>query len=172
MLAHTRATEEFTFESGQHPALHPGQSARILKQGKAVGWLGVMHPELEKDLSLEGPVVLFELQAEALMEAQHRQFQPISKFPNIRRDLSLVVDDQVSSQQILDTIDEIGIKTIAKRWVFDVYQGKGVENGRKSMSLGLILLDSSRTLTDEDVEEVISGVVMDLKTSLGAALRE
>ena len=131
-----------------------------------------MHPELEKDLSLEGPVVLFELQAEALMEAQHRQFQPISKFPNIRRDLSLVVDDQVSAQQILDTIDEIGIETIAKRWIFDVYQGKGVENGRKSMSLGLILLDSSRTLTDEDVEETVSQIIDRLGEKLSAVLRD
>ena len=83
-----------------------------------------------------------------------------------------MVDVQVSAQQILDTIDEMGVNTIVKRWIFDVYQGKGVENGRKSMSLGLILLDSSRTLTDEDVEETVSQVIDKLGKKLGASLRD
>ena len=89
-----------------------------------MGWLGVMHPDLQRQLSLEGPVMLFELNGQALLNAQPRKFNPISKFPSIRRDLSLVVDGTTPAEQIFTVIDEIGLKTINKRWVFDVYQGQ------------------------------------------------
>jgi phenylalanyl-tRNA synthetase beta chain len=172
LLAHTRGGEQYRFEAEIHPALHPGQSARIIREGEPVGWLGVMHPDLERQLSLEGPVMLFELSGQALLNARPRKFSPISKFPSIRRDLSLVMDEKTTAEQIFSVIDEIGLTTINKRWVFDVYQGQGVESGRKSVSLGLILLDSSRTLTDEDVEETVSQIIDRLGEKLGTVLRD
>jgi phenylalanyl-tRNA synthetase beta chain len=172
MLAHTRLCSRYEFRAATHPALHPGQSAEILHAGEAVGWLGVMHPGLQTKLSLEGPVVLFEINGRALTDAQPRQFQPISKFPNIRRDLSFVVDEAVTADSILAAVNGLGMETIVKSWIFDVYQGQGVESGRKSMSLGLILLDSSRTLTDEDVEETVSQIIGVLAEKLNAALRD
>lgn len=172
LLVHTRNSGVFSFIPAEHPALHPGQSARIMKNEQAVGWLGVMHPEIEKELSLDGPVVLFEIESAAIIQAQPLQFQPISKYPSIRRDLSFLVAEQVSSDEILQVIEELPLKTISKKWVFDVYQGEGVEIGLKSMSLGLILLDSSRTLTDEDVEEIVSQVIDILGEKLNASLRD
>ena len=172
LLAHTRQPEHFSFSAEQHAALHPGQSARILQQGQPVGWIGVMHPELQKQLSLEGTVVLFEVNAQALIEARPRQFQPISKFPSIRRDLSFIVDESVTAEAVLAAVNGLGLNSLYKPWIFDVYQGKGVETGRKSMSLGLILLDSSRTLTDEDVEETVSHIIDVLAEKLDAALRD
>jgi len=172
LLSHTRDCDQYQFKAEIHPALHPGQSARIISAGEPVGWLGVMHPDQQRQLSLEGPVMLFELSGQALLNAQPRKFNPISKFPSIRRDLSLVVDESTPAEQIFAVIDEIGLNTINKRWVFDVYQGQGVESGRKSMSLGLILLDSSRTLTDEDVEETVSQIINRLGEKLGTVLRD
>ncbi|MCW8963370.1 MAG: phenylalanine--tRNA ligase subunit beta, partial [Gammaproteobacteria bacterium] len=172
LLTHTRACDQYSFRSEPHPALHPGQSARIYQTDEAVGWLGVMHPELEGKLSLDGPVVLFELNGQALIDAQPRRFQTISKFPSIRRDLSIVVDEAVTADEILRVINETDHKTINNSWVFDVYQGKGVESGRKSMSLGLILLDSSRTLTDEDVEKTVGHIIDALAEKLNATLRD
>lgn len=172
LFSQLRSRDELGFEPATHPALHPGQTARILRNGNPVGWIGVMHPEQEKKHSIDGPVVLFEIEAAALHTARPRQFEAISKFPNIRRDLSLIVDSGVTAQSILDEIDTLGLKTISKKWVFDVYQGKGVEIGRKSMSLGLILLDSSRTLTDEDVEETVGLVIDKLGEKLNASLRD
>ena len=172
LFAHTRAVEQYQFRAQVHPALHPGQSARIIRANEPIGWIGVIHPELQAKLSLEGPVMLFELQGDALYGAAPRKFQPLSKFPSIRRDLSLVVDDNVSAEAILKEIHALGLKTIEKSWIFDVYQGERIESGRKSLSLGLILLDSSRTLTDEDVEETVSQIIDGLGERLNATLRD
>ena len=164
--------EVVDFKSEKHPALHPGQSARIYCKDKPIGWLGVLHPSLEQKFDLDGPVVLFEMDIEALLQASPRRYKPISKYPAIRRDLAFVVDEEVNSDQIMEKIREIAPETIHEAVIFDIYRGQGVETKRKSVALGLILQDYSRTLTDEDVEKVISGVVEDLKTSLGATLRE
>jgi phenylalanyl-tRNA synthetase beta chain len=172
LISLTRSPELIEYKAEKHPALHPGQTARIYCKNEPIGWLGSLHPTLEKAFDLEGPVYLFELNIEALLQASPRRFEPISKYPAIRRDLALVVDEDVDAEQILKKIKAYAPEIIQKAVIFDIYRGKGIETKRKSIALGLILQDYSRTLTDEDVEEVISGVVMDLKTSLGAALRE
>ncbi len=172
LFDHGRNSAEFSFRAESHPALHPGQTARIYRVEETVGWLGVLHPEMEKSLSVEGPVILFEIKTSALIAANSRQFAEISRFPANRRDLAIIVDESVTSRDILETIENIGDNTINRAWIFDVYQGKGIESGRKSIALGLILLDSSRTLTDEDVEETISKVICELGEKLNATLRD
>jgi len=172
MLELTRASDQFSFIAESHPTLHPGQSARIYRTGTAVGWLGAMHPEICVQLDLNGPVFLFELNAQALLDAGARKFSPISRYPGIRRDLAFVVDMGTTAQEIRDTIANIGEKTIKNIRIFDVYQGESVESGRKSIALGLILQDYSRTLTDEDVEEMVSTVIAILGKKLGATLRD
>lgn len=172
MLEHTRVQSQFTFVAETHPALHPGQSARIYRSGEAVGWLGALHPEIEDKLSVTGPVFLFEIRGEALFDAQARQFAPVSRYPSVRRDLALVVDIGITAAQIRDVISNTGQNTIQNISIFDVYQGKGIESERKSVALGLILQDYSRTLTDEEVEEVVSTVIAALGKKLGAVLRD
>ena len=172
LMAHTRDAKQFEFRAQTHPALHPGQSARIYRKQTAVGWLGALHPAIVADFSLDGPVFLFEINTRALMEARPRNFSPLSKYPANRRDLALVVDEAVTARQICETIENVGIETIKDIRIFDLYQGKGIESGRKSVALGLILQDYSRTLTDEEVEEVISIVVAALGKTLGANLRD
>ena len=172
LLAQSRSANTFDFRAESHPTLHPGQSACIYRDNEAVGWLGALHPAVEGQLSLNGPVFLFEIRAAALTEASPRQFSPLSKYPSIRRDLALVVDEAVTARQICETIENTDIKTIRNIRLFDIYQGKNVESGTKSIALGLILQDYSRTLTDEEVEAVVGTVVADLGKSLGATLRD
>ena len=172
LFAALRATPEFEFQSAPHPALHPGQSARILRRGQAAGWLGVLHPETEKAFSLEGPVILFELNAAAIQQARPRRFTDIPRFPAIRRDLAMVVDEAVTAAQILRAVADAADRTVQNCRIFDVYRGQGIEKGRKSVALALILRHFSRTLHHEDVEKAIGAITRALADKLNADLRD
>ncbi len=171
LLALTGRPEAFRFEPAEHPALHPGQTARLLRDGRPVGWLGALHPAVQEALDLEQPVFLFELERAALEQGRVPHFTPLSKFPAVRRDLALVVDENVSWAEISQAITELGEDRIRDFQVFDVYTGKGVASGRKSLALSLILQDFSRTLEDEQVEGVIARVLEALQSRVGASLR-
>jgi phenylalanyl-tRNA synthetase, beta subunit, non-spirochete bacterial len=172
LLQLTRQAAEFTYSADHHPALHPGQCARIDRGGSLVGWLGALHPALEEKLQLDGRVYLFELRLHAIQERGVPIFKALSKFPAIRRDIAVVVDETVSAQTVQDYIASAVPGVLRELCLFDVYRGKGVEAGRKSLAFGLILQDSSRTLTDENVAAIIGGVVAHLHSELGASLRE
>ena len=160
------------FVSSRHPALHRGQTARILRKGKAFGWLGCVHPQVAQKLEIPRKTYLFELELDLLHQGRLPSFEKLSRFPSIRRDLAIVVDVDVPSVALRDCISDHAGPMLRNLLVFDVYQGEGIESGRKSIALGLILQDSSRTLTDNDVEEVISGITRQLKQKFGATLRE
>lgn len=162
----------YRFEAKAHPALHPGQSARIERDGFEAGWIGALHPRTVQALELEGPVYVFELALPVLQQAALPAFQALSRYPAIRRDLALVVDEGVSAGELARVaVDAAG--ELLRDWViFDVYQGKGVPEGCKSLAMGLILQDISRTLTDSDIEATVTGVVSRLKQQLNAELRE
>ena len=162
----------FTFRVEEHPALHPGQTARIYDGDTPVGWLGALHPSLEKPLDLAKRCYLFEISLKSLKAAAIPKFSPLSKFPAIRRDLALVVDEGASAGAIRAAVAEAAGETLQSLVLFDVYQGQGVESGRKSLALGLILQESSRTLTDDDVESVTRSVVTALEEKFGASLRD
>lgn len=164
--------EAFAFEPGRHPALHPGRSARILRDGRAVGWLGTLHPQHAEELELPADTQLFELEIAAVAEGRKAAFEAISRYPAIRRDLALLVDETVPAGVIAARARQAGGARLKELRIFDVYQGKGVETGRKSIALGLILQDSSRTLTDQDVQVVVDEVTTALQQDLGASLRE
>ncbi len=166
-----KQNNRLAFKADKHAALHPGQTARIYCDESPIGWLGVLHPEVGENLSLEGPVVLFEIQGSALLDATPRQFVSISKFPSIRRDLAIIVDKAVASDEILGVIQKMQDENIQKSWIFDVYQGQEIGSGRKSVALGLIFSDSSSTLTDEDVEVTISKIISNLSKKINATLR-
>ena len=172
ILATAGILQDCQFIADEHPVLHPGQTARIEHKGKTIGWVGLLHPELEKTLDLEKPVYLFELNIESIQGGGIAKFKKLSRFPSIRRDFSLVMDDSVSwstvEAKVRDTVGDI-LKDI---FLFDVYTGKGVDSGRKSLALRLILQDYSETLTDERVEAVTDEVLTKLSTDLNITLRD
>jgi len=171
LLAGARAVE-FAFAPARHPALHPGRSARITADGAAAGWLGQLHPALQRELELDRAPILYELPVEALRRARLPVFQPISRFPAIRRDLAVVVDEAVPARALLEGIREAAGEDLQDAFIFDVYRGKGVDSGRKSVALGLILQGLSRTLRDAEIESTVQAVLDHLYQQHGATLRE
>ncbi|MEJ2058885.1 MAG: phenylalanine--tRNA ligase subunit beta [Gammaproteobacteria bacterium] len=154
-----------------NPALHPGQAAEIRIDGRCAGCLGALHPEIEAALDLAGPIYLFELDLDTFDVGQVPAFAPLSRYPAIRRDLAIVVDEKVSYAQLRDAIQAESIPELQDFYVFDVYRGEGVPNGRKSFAFSLILQDLSRTLSDEDVETIVSRLISRLGADVGAELR-
>ena len=163
---------EITFGSAAHPALHTGQSAQIICDGDAVGWLGKLHPTVQQSLSLTQPAYLFEVNQAALLQRNLSNFTEYSRFPSIRRDIAIVIDEDVTLNSVLACIYKHAPKYLKDVIVFDIYTGKGVTLGRKSLALGLILQELSRTLTDADVEKSVSKIIAMLERELGAILRE
>ncbi len=172
MLALTGAPDAFVFRPGEHPALHPGQSAEIVRDGRLVGRIGLLHPDAEKRLDVTGPVYLFELDLDALGQGALPKFAALSRFPSIRRDLALVVDSDLPWAKVRDCVRRAAPAIVQDIRLFDVYTGDRIEAGRKSLALGLILQDSSDTLTDQKVDAAVSGILEALATELNARLRD
>jgi len=163
----------FCYTAAVHPALHPGQSAQIsTTEGKNIGWIGMLHPTLEKTLGFDSPVFLFELDQEAILQRQVPKFSPLSKFPSVRRDMALIVKEEISVQQLINCINSCQQPAIQKIMVFDIYRGTGIEAGYKSVALGLLLQDFSQTLTDSQIDAIFSTVLDTLTRTTGAKLRD
>ncbi|RPI61029.1 MAG: phenylalanine--tRNA ligase subunit beta, partial [Lysobacterales bacterium] len=171
VLRLTRAPEEFRFEAGTHPALRPGSTARVLRRDRLVGWVGALHPELAKRIDKKRTAIVFALELDALTPAALPTFVRYSKFPSIRRDLAIVVDDGVSADALKKAARAAVGELLQDVRVFDVYRGKGVDSRRKSVGLGLILQDASRTLTDEDADQKMRSVIQILEREFGATIR-
>ncbi len=157
---------------GQHPALHPGQTAEIKFGSNRVGVLGVLHPEIQSRLGLDHLVVLFELKLAVLRNGKIPNFREFSRFPSIRRDLAILVNESTQAQTVLDCVQKAAGGLLVNLELFDEYRGKGIDSGRKSLALGLTLQDSSRTLNEDDVEQVMAQVMSALKSGLGAQPRQ
>lgn len=160
------------FEATEHPALHPGQSAKITQNGKSIGWIGALHPQVNKSLDIDQSVYVFELEMDSILDAKIPAFSSLSKYPEVRRDLAIVVDEEISIQAIKECVTGAASELLEQFQIFDVYTGKGVDKGRKSIAFGLILQGFSRTLTDQDVDDEIEKVVTALKLNFTATLRE
>lgn len=172
LLAASGSGAEFSFQAEVLSCLHPGRSARVLRDGRPVGWIGELHPELVRQFDLTYAPVLFELDLTAALLIQNAAFSEVSKFPAVRRDLALVVDEQVSFAAIHERVTLTASTLLKSARVFDVYRGAGVENGRKSVAISLIFQDDSRTLTDADTDQLVAAVRADLSATLNAKLRE
>ena len=168
--------QDFRFEPAQNPVLHPGQTAAIrdmaAEDQPIIGYLGALHPALQKKAGLSQRVYLFEITVKNIENGAIPAFRPLSKFPAIRRDIALVMDETITAQQVQDCIEEVAGDTLSKFELFDVYRGEGIDSGRKSLALGLTLQDLSRTLTDTDVDKELNKIIDVLKNRLGATLRE
>jgi len=172
LFSATGAAGEFTFEPAELSCLHPGRAARVLRQGRAVGWLGELHPLLVRELDFTYAPVLFELAFYDALRLERTVFHDISRFPLVRRDLAIVVDENVSLSALRERVTLSASSLLQQCRVFDVYRGPGLETGTKSIALGLIFQDISRTLTDEDVDRNVASIIAGLRASLNAKIRE
>jgi len=164
---------EVEFVAGQHTALHPGQSAEIKTlDGQSLGWVGMLHPTLEKQLGFDGNVFLFELSQNVLLGREVPAFNSLSKFPSVRRDLALLVAEDVSFQAIKQCIENCNEDLIKAINVFDIYRGQGVEQGYKSVALGLTMQDNTQTLTDSEIDAIVNKVLDALSNNISAKLRD
>jgi len=163
---------DFRFEAARHPALHPGRSARVLDGERAVGWLGALHPRVEKELDLGRSVYAFEMDLASITRSSIPAFKGPSRFPSIRRDLAVVVDVAVTAESVRNCVAQAGGELVREVSHFDVYTGQGIDPSRKSLAIGLILQADSRTLTDSEVESVVQGIVARLEGELKATLRK
>jgi len=172
ILGLTGSQKDFEFVPGTHPSLHPGQAARVMRNGEPAGWIGMLHPRLADELGLAGNTFLFEISLELLTGGSLPAFAPLSKFPSIRRDISIVVDEDIRFSQIAECIRQEAPEILQDIRLFDVYTGKNIDFGRKSLALGLILQETSHNLTDEYAEGVMDRILQALSNKLNAQLRE
>jgi len=166
------APELVHVEPAQHPALHPGRSARVLLDGVPIGWLGELHPRLQRRYELPAPLVLFELDAEPLLARQLPRYAEVSKFPPVRRDLAYIFDEKFTVRSIIDSLMRSKLPIVEAISVFDVYRGKGIENGKKGLAFRVLLQDTQKTLTDAEVEAALAGLRGVLEQEFGAKLRQ
>lgn len=162
----------FQFVPGQHKALHPGQCAAVQRGGEVMGYAGALHPSLVQSLGLSGPVYLFELALDKLLQGVLPRFSALSKFPESRRDLALVVDESVPYGALREKVLEQGGEFLQQVILFDQYQGQGVEAGRKSLALGLTWQHPSRTLTEDEISASVQNILTVLSRDFDAKLRE
>jgi phenylalanyl-tRNA synthetase beta chain len=151
--------------------LHPGRAARVTRDGETAGYLGALHPRLAKQLDLGPDVHVLELALEPLLGRRLPRAQAVPRFPAVRRDIAVDVPEQVSWSQIEQAVRATLGGTLAELRLFDRYSGKGVEAGRKSLAMGLILQDASRTLTDDDADRCVRNAVSALEAGCEAKLR-
>jgi phenylalanyl-tRNA synthetase beta chain len=172
LLALGGSPAEFLFEPATLPCLHPGRSARIVRGQLEIGHLGELHPRLVRSLDLTYAPILFEVDFTATFVAKLAQFRETSRYPLIRRDISFTVPEAIAFRHIGERVSVVAASLLQELRIFDVYQGKGVETGRKSVALGLILQELTRTLTDEEADRVVQAVRADLESNLDARVRE
>ena len=172
LLALTCDAQGYEFSKAEVDALHPGQTAKITKDGVFVGCVGTLHPELERKLGLNGRTLIFELLLSEVLVQKIPEASDISRFPANRRDLAIVVNEDVDAKKVLQLIEKVGGNYLIDLNLFDVYQGQGIDDGFKSLAIALVLQDTSKTLEEKDITDVIDRVVATLKTELNASLRD
>ena len=164
------APRMLSFQTALHPASHPGRSARILLDGRAIGWIGELHPQWQQKYDLPQSVVWFEVELRASTQGNLPKAKGVSRFPPVRRDLAVAVDEATNVQSLMDAMKEVKAPNVVELELFDVYRGKGVEQGKKSLAFRVLLQDTQKTLTDAEIEPSIALLVNALK-KYGAQLR-
>jgi phenylalanyl-tRNA synthetase beta chain len=159
------------FEHATHPALHPGRAAKVLLDGVPVGWLGELHPRWQQKYELPLAPILFELDLDALVAAPVPAYREVSKYPPVIRDLAVVVDETVSAQALLKVMLDSRPAVVQDLRLFDLYRGKGIEPGKKSLAFRVVMQDTSKTLTDAEAEAAMAQLVQLLAECVGAKLR-
>jgi phenylalanyl-tRNA synthetase beta chain len=172
LLGSAGSSLEFSFAPGEHAALHPGQTARIERDGRLVGFIGALHPELAKTLGIDQPVYLFELVLAEVAQGRMPKFSELSRFPEVRRDLALLADRELPAVSVLACIREAAGEWLTDLRLFDVYHGKGIDPHRKSLAVGLTWQHPSRTLNDDEVNTTTQNILTSLEERFNATLRK
>jgi len=186
LLGAAAGLDRFRFEPATVPCLHPGRTAQIVRCAdedqvasgeepapqRAVGVIGELHPTLVRELGFAQAPVLFELDFMAALRVELPRFQEVSRYPQVRRDIAVVVDEAVTLSALRERVTLSSSNMLVSMRIFDIYRGPGVEKGRKSVALGLIFQEISRTLTDEEVDQAVTAVLAELRVKLNARIRE
>ena len=166
-------TGAISYQRSQQPFLHMGQSADMLWQGQVIGWLGQLHPLIAKAMDLPTTwVAQLDIKPLLAMRERQRSIVSPSKFPQVRRDIAVLVDDKIAVQDLMNTIRQAGGALLKDTWLFDVYQGDKLPAGKRSLAFGLVWQDEAATLADEQVNQAMQAVVSALREQHGASLRD
>jgi len=165
-------TARLNYRPIQHPALHPGQSTEIFIENQSIGLMGALHPKILKEFDLKQATYVFELELSRISAKKPVKFTKISKFPIIKRDISLLIDRDIPVNRVMNCIESEASGLLRNLELFDLYEGEGIDIEKKSLALGLTFQGSSSTLRDEEVESVIARILTALYSEFGATLRE
>lgn len=168
ILAAGRVSVEYV--RSERAWLHPGQSAEILVEGKSIGYLGRLHPSLENELDLSTTWVA-ELDQTAVLQSYVSNFTELSRFPSVRRDIALLISDNINVRDIQQLIEQTGGELLDSTWLFDVYTGQGVEDGKRSLAFALLWQHPSRTLEDAEIKSGMDNIIQVLENTYQATLR-
>lgn len=172
LLALTADRSRVSFVASKHESLHPGMTASVLLDGETIGVVGAIHPQFDKLLGVNGRVFVFELDLKAISVRKLPEATAVSRYPANRRDIAITVKDDITVGSVISYIEKIGVNQLVALNLFDVYKGKGVEPGFKSLALSLVLQDPAKTLEEADIQQAVDSVVKGLENEFGAALRE
>ncbi len=171
LLGLTHDEKAFTWQTGTHLALHPGQCADLYFKGELIGYLGALHPKIAQQMNLNQVVWLFEVELSALREGTLPSYRPVSKYPTMRRDIALVMEAKIEVADLLRVVRQHAGDKLCDICIFDVYQGANLEPQQKSVALGLIFQDALRTLVDEEVNRAVQDVIANLQREFSITLR-
>jgi phenylalanyl-tRNA synthetase beta chain len=163
---------DVVFRALDHAALQPGQSAAIVRNGREIGIIGKLHPQVARRHQLKRDAYVFELDALPALASVAPVAREVSRFPVIRRDLAVIVKDEISGDQLVQAVASAAPDLIRDVRIFDIYKGPGIEAGLKSVAISLILQETSRTLTDDDADAAQAAAVQKLRDSFSAELRD
>ena len=172
VLSLTAVRQDLQFVAKPFPALHPGQSAAIMLDGKEIGFIGTVHPSIVQKLGIKGKPVVFELLASAISERPVPAAKEISKFPANNRDIAVVVDETVAAGEVLETCRKAGGAKLVGVNLFDVYQGTNLSEGKKSLAISLTIQDTEKTLEEDEITAVMQAVLVALAERFNAVLRD
>jgi phenylalanyl-tRNA synthetase beta chain len=171
LLSLSNLYSQYHWKVETHPALHPGRCAALYRGEERIGWLGEVHPTILAELDFRQPVIVCEMDLKKIQESTLSRYTAFSRLPVVRRDLAVVLDESISADTLRSIITKKAGNQLCDLHIFDVYQGKGIELGKKSIALGLTFQDPSRTLRDEEINSIIQDVVTVLEQELKATLR-
>lgn len=159
------------YVAAQHPALHPGQTAQIVVRGRSIGWIGKLHPKWQQHYQLPKGAVLFEMDLAPLQQRSIAKYSEVAKFPPVRRDIAVVVDEAVNVDVLIKTMKKAKVQFVTDIALFDVYRGKGIAEDKKSLAFYVLMQDTQKSLTDAEVDSVMASLLELIKNQHGAELR-
>jgi phenylalanyl-tRNA synthetase beta chain len=159
------------YVTAEHSALHPGQTAQIIVRGRSIGWIGKLHPKWQQHYQLPKGAILFEMDLSPLQQRSIAKYSEVAKFPPVRRDIAVLVDENVSVDALIKTIKKSKLQFLTDIALFDVYRGQGVAESKKSLAFCLLMQDTQKSLTDAEVDKVVGKLLELIKNQHGAVLR-